>query len=289
MYFIILVCTWRPYVKFTWVENIHWSTQRVSMVTNSVYATKCLCHHSSSESSHLSGLDLVLSDLGRWPGALLLALTLLMGGRSLTLQQAGTLKSVQGGALEPVQRASAPCLAAACAYLPYMVPAVYVASTGRAEWRAGYRRPRKWYAAPHRRQITAPSTHSLYTARAAAQQGHGLQAARPSTGRELTGYGHSCCWWGQSELQRQGSDLQHASRCEWRGNMAVQRAKRGKGRRRQPSPASVLAEEAACSVADTASLSSKLVCWPQGSFLLVAAVAACLPEVAKSELSLPAV
>ena len=70
-----------------------------------------------------------------------------------------------------------PCLAAACAYLPYMVPAEYVASTGRAEWRAGYRRPRKWYAAPHRRQNTPPSTHSLHTAGAAAQQGRGSSQA----------------------------------------------------------------------------------------------------------------
>ena len=81
-----------------------------------------------------------------------------------------------------MQKGICPCLAAACAHLPYMVPAEYVASTGRAEWRAGYRRPRKWYAAPHRRQITPPSTHSLHTAWAAAQQGRGSQAARASKG-----------------------------------------------------------------------------------------------------------
>ena len=50
-----------------------------SLGTTEICASKRLCHHSSS-SSHLSGSDLVPSDLGRWPGALLLALTLLMGG-----------------------------------------------------------------------------------------------------------------------------------------------------------------------------------------------------------------
>ncbi len=111
-----------------------------------------------------------------------------------------------------------PCLDAACAHLPYMVPAVYVASTGRAEWRAGYRCPRNWYTAPHRRQITPPSTHSLHTAWVPAQhqQRRGLQAAQhqiSKRGQKLTGCGHSCCWWGQSELQSQENDLQHASRC----------------------------------------------------------------------------
>ena len=69
--------------------------------------SNCPSYHSSPE-SHLSGSDLFLSKLERWPGALLLALTSLAGGRSLTLQQAGTLKLCgEEPAKEPVQMAAA--------------------------------------------------------------------------------------------------------------------------------------------------------------------------------------